>query len=321
MVSESTFDVMALLVSVSVFAAGFLSVRLHAQRDRAIDRAERIHDYLNNAARRQQTVGEAELRRLDEAVVAGMTVDPVARLTLWFGGGLFGALVLIAIHAGASADWVWTLNPWEVVHEFWLAAAAVAAGAATVALAVVDVWWVRKDLKRRHNASPLGRNGVGHALVLDAEVKLEAEETEVAHRLLRSAVADFEAVIKQVPTWSWAWNNLGYAHYKLGDFAPAQRYYEKALKLEPGYPRALVNRGNISYSLEDFRRAIEDYTDAIEQDAEYAVAYKWRCLSFLYLGERLSAEHDFETLQRLDPEEAKELEEALDSPDTSDEAS
>ena len=62
------------------------------------------------------------------------------------------------------------------------------------------------------------------------------------------------------------------------------RDYDMVIKQNPSFVYAYFNRGNMRCNLRDFRAAIADYDEAIRRDPEFAEAYFNRGLSYLSLG-------------------------------------
>ncbi len=56
-----------------------------------------------------------------------------------------------------------------------------------------------------------------------------------------------------------AWNYLGYAHRKLGDYQAALTAYDRTLNLKPGYPEAIEYRGHAYLGLNRLEDAKQAY--------------------------------------------------------------
>lgn len=65
-------------------------------------------------------------------------------------------------------------------------------------------------------------------------------------------------------------NKTGIAYHQLLELGNAQKYYEKAIKLNPRYAEALNNLGTVHYARKSFRRAIEFYKKALRVTPESA---------------------------------------------------
>lgn len=58
-------------------------------------------------------------------------------------------------------------------------------------------------------------------------------------------------------------NKTGIAYHELQDLRNAEKYYKKAIKLDPKYAEAINNLGTIYYSKKSYRRAINQYKKAL----------------------------------------------------------
>ncbi len=58
-------------------------------------------------------------------------------------------------------------------------------------------------------------------------------------------------------------NKTGIAFHQLLDLSNAQKYYEKAIKLNPKYSEAINNLGTVYYAKKSYRRAVEQYKKAL----------------------------------------------------------
>jgi tetratricopeptide (TPR) repeat protein len=58
-------------------------------------------------------------------------------------------------------------------------------------------------------------------------------------------------------------NKTGIAYHQLQDLQNAERYYRRAVKLNPKYPEAINNLGTVYYAKKSYRRAIGQYKEAL----------------------------------------------------------
>jgi tetratricopeptide (TPR) repeat protein len=82
-----------------------------------------------------------------------------------------------------------------------------------------------------------------------------------AKRAYTTARAKFEEATKEDPNLSQAWNGLGYASRKLGNYKAALAAYDKAIELRPGYPEATEYRGEAYLALNRTEDAKQAYLD------------------------------------------------------------
>ena len=58
-------------------------------------------------------------------------------------------------------------------------------------------------------------------------------------------------------------NKTGIAYHQLQDLQDAEKYYRRAVKLNPKYPEAINNLGTVYYAKKSYRRAINQYKNAL----------------------------------------------------------
>ena len=58
-------------------------------------------------------------------------------------------------------------------------------------------------------------------------------------------------------------NKTGIAYHQLQDLQNAEKYYRRAVKLNPKYPEAINNLGTVYYAKRSYRRAITQYKEAL----------------------------------------------------------
>jgi tetratricopeptide (TPR) repeat protein len=75
------------------------------------------------------------------------------------------------------------------------------------------------------------------------------------------ALGRFKQAAQNDPTLPEAWNYIGYASRKLGNYDIALQAYEQALSLKPGYPDALEYRGEAFLGLNRITDAQQAYLD------------------------------------------------------------
>lgn len=114
------------------------------------------------------------------------------------------------------------------------------------------------------------------------------------------ALAGFDQVVAQAPTWSVAWLNRGSALRYLGRFDEALSSYDRALALDPEMPEVHFNRGMLCLmELHDLPAAAQGFDRARIASAELA-----RALSFSWLARRQMCDWSQEQALRLAAAEA-----------------
>lgn len=120
----------------------------------------------------------------------------------------------------------------------------------------------------------------------------------MAHQRYVAALSAY----RQVPVESAAvWNKMGIANHHMFNLKEAQKDYEKALKLQPGYPEALNNLGAVYYGLKDYRKAERCYKKAIKRSPKSAMFYSNLGTAYLAQGKYKKGEQAYRTALALDP--------------------
>jgi len=100
------------------------------------------------------------------------------------------------------------------------------------------------------------------------------------------AVDFFEKAVEIDPNFSEAYNNLGYAHEKLGHFDTAISFYKKALSnlLYATPEKAYISMGTSYYRLGKYEDAIHSYKEAIKRAPNLTLPYLKLALCYNALG-------------------------------------
>ena len=97
-----------------------------------------------------------------------------------------------------------------------------------------------------------------------------------------------------------AYNNRGYAYYKLGYYNKAISDYTKAIKLDPDYDNAYAGRGDSYFKLGKYYDAIADFNKALSLNSKKAYYHYMKGLSLRKLGSYKDAISNFTKAIRLD---------------------
>ena len=96
-------------------------------------------------------------------------------------------------------------------------------------------------------------------------------------------------------------NDLGVAHFELGDQDQAAGFFSEALADNPNHAAALANRANTLKEQGQLRAAEEDYTRSIELDPTNVKAFANRGALLAKQGLTVRAHRDYERALALDP--------------------
>jgi tetratricopeptide (TPR) repeat protein len=97
------------------------------------------------------------------------------------------------------------------------------------------------------------------------------------------------------------WNKMGIANHHMFNLREAQKDYEKALKLNPGYPEALNNLGAVYYGLKLYHDAERSYKKAIKLSPKSAMFYSNLGTAYLAQRKYKKGAEAYRTALALDP--------------------
>jgi len=92
-------------------------------------------------------------------------------------------------------------------------------------------------------------------------------------KLYNEAIECYQEAINLDPKHADAYDNMGFAYYRKGNYDSAIEMCEKAISINPEYANAYDNMGVIYAHKGDFDKAIEMYEKAISINPEFAEAY------------------------------------------------
>lgn len=125
----------------------------------------------------------------------------------------------------------------------------------------------------------------------------ERGDIYMARKMYREAIETY----MQAPPSAQMLNKIGIAYHQLAELDTAAKYYQRAIKADPGFAEAINNLGTIYYAKKSYRRAINQFRKVLRIKPD--VASFWANLSNAYFG-RKQYELSSEALQKaleLDP--------------------
>lgn len=97
-------------------------------------------------------------------------------------------------------------------------------------------------------------------------------------------------------------NKIGIAYHQMMDLGTAQKYYKRAIKLNPKYSEAINNLGTIYYAKKSYRRAINQYKKAIRLAPNSASIYSNLGTAYFARKKYEDASKAYQQALSLDPE-------------------
>ena len=103
---------------------------------------------------------------------------------------------------------------------------------------------------------------------------------EKAKKEYANALKEFKRATDNSPKMFQAFNGMGFAYRKTGDYVKALENYDKAISMPPGFPDAIEYRGEAYLGLNRIDDAKQAYLDAVRQrpaqaDVLMAAMKKW----------------------------------------------
>ena len=142
---------------------------------------------------------------------------------------------------------------------------------------------------------PLRRTGASwiQQQFLDAVRAEEAGEK-------RRAMAIYEEIIRESPSYAAAYINLGTIYFHLRQYGRAESLYRQATEADPDYVLAFFDLGNVLDELERYDESIAAYRQAVVLSPRYADAHYNLALAYERKGERRNALRHWQAYTRLD---------------------
>ena len=116
------------------------------------------------------------------------------------------------------------------------------------------------------------------------------------------AIANYNKALELDRCYDWALYNRGCAWDEQGKYDLAIADYGKALQCNPRYAEAYNNRGNAWYRKERYDEAFQDYTKAVELAPRYAIAHYNLGNAWSKKGRYREAVAEFTTAVQLKPD-------------------
>ena len=146
------FDAITILVGVSVFSTGFLSIRVHAKRDRLLDRIAQIGQHLKDPTTLQGEQYNYGLKLILEEFEEYKEANRIDGIALITAIGNLGVFVLVAFLSGIiinNRNWIFTTELSRVTPEFWGLAAIAVVELGVAVLGFFDLRSVHEDIAKR----------------------------------------------------------------------------------------------------------------------------------------------------------------------------
>ena len=167
-----------------------------------------------------------------------------------------------------------------------------------------DVWqnsltlW--NDVLKQFPTQATALNNRGKYYGKDFGSQFAGKDNKTYQAYMDSALMDFNASIKNEPTYELAYNNRGIVYLIQGRFDLALKDFDEAIKLNPKYFEAILNRG-VAYLQKGLpQQALADFNVGLSLEKSED-AYNNRGICYLQLNQLDSALNDFNSALIMDP--------------------
>lgn len=193
-------ETLTALTTALVFSAGFLSTRVHGERERAIDRTTQLGDQIRSAITGKELLDpelfDSQVEALDRSLP-----DRLDRLVAGLNVALGLGVIVLAIGTGLTAEISWRSSPGVLLIAFAVAAFAV------TTIGTLDVWLARRDIEQYYTGTAVGQMTRADTMLRRAA----AQDHPAGKQLERLSEAAESAVRSSYGRYGPAWATLAYA--------------------------------------------------------------------------------------------------------------
>lgn len=296
------FDAITILVGVSVFSTGFLSVRIHANKDRLLERINMLNERLQYPSESKDSTHIYDYRRIIEEIEGYKTVAEMDFIALATGLGNFGVFFLVAVLTTLmiSRNWKFTLSLSSTLPEFWALMAIL-----LVEFGIAILGW--KDLKQVYDEI---KDHLNRSLAM----RLHGAQTKAEEDGFEHALSIYDKIVKDFPYVFLSTFFRGLAYLENGNSAEMDKSNNKAAEYFKQAHDDFIRSSNLLttstifvYASEASLRAkkhdiaLKEAIRAINLDPSNALSYLIRAMVYNAQGDYSRAKEDFETALQLDP--------------------
>jgi tetratricopeptide (TPR) repeat protein len=112
------------------------------------------------------------------------------------------------------------------------------------------------------------------------------------------AIEHYRRATEINPTFSTAYNLLGYAYRQSGDLASAEKSFQRYIELIPNDPNPYDSYAELLLKMGRFDESIAQYRKALAIDANFLNAYQGIAMDLLYQGKAKEAAAELENIEK-----------------------
>lgn len=273
-------------VACVTFLIGFANLRIHAERQRAIQRADEIAREITHASGKE-AIQDEDVEATSTSFSEAMHIDPVATWTLY--AASFVSLICILLFSAQVANQHWSVNfdPASWADSFLPLLSMPVFSVVVTSLGWADYSWVIRDLSRRRSESFM--ETVRNAISLRREGKFS------------EALARLEPLTPKLDRWAWLFAFRSNCLEHLGNYAEATRLARMASALSPQNGWYILQIARLLWEQDQPRQALELADQAVTILPDEPSARGLRGIILDRLGEDEKALQDLEIALRNSP--------------------
>lgn len=243
-------DALATGLAATTFLVAFSSVRLRAERDRAVARSDNLTAELSRATVSGRAVTDKEVVASASALHEADRSDAIGSTTVLITYGIAGFMVLLAIVAGLHSGLTFSINPIDWTANTWAVVFFLVVQLTVVILGHRDYRWVGEDLTRRIDASALSKASAAIGLSRSGDYQ--------------TALGLSDEVVERIPSWPWAHAFQAHNLLQLGQDDDARSAIDQAIALDPMNSWWRIARAEVLIRMGLFDDAMTDL-DGLDQ--------------------------------------------------------
>ncbi len=113
-----------------------------------------------------------------------------------------------------------------------------------------------------------------------------------------AAIEHYKKATELAPSYSPAYNILGYAYRQRADYANAEQAFKKYIELIPKDPNPYDSYGELLLKMGRFQESLEQYAKALAIDSNFVASHLGRAADFMYMGKTAEAASELDTITK-----------------------
>jgi len=113
-----------------------------------------------------------------------------------------------------------------------------------------------------------------------------------------AAIEHYKKATELAPSYSPAYNILGYAYRQKGDYANAEQAFKKYIELIPKDPNPYDSYAELLLTMGRFQESLVQYAKALAIDANFLASHLGRAADFMYMGKAAEAASELDMITK-----------------------